>query len=100
MYEKAKQQNVEYELEQSDITWVPILKGKEKDVEVKVNYNFQMQTPVEKGSVIGEISVVLEEEVLLSRKIVLKEEVEKKQVSDYMMQLISNMARYISSIKL
>lgn len=94
-YEKAKEQNIEYELVGEDITWVPILKEKEKDVQIHVSCNELMQTPVEKGCIIGKISVELEDEVLLSSNIVLKQNVEKKQVGDYMKELINNMTIFM-----
>ncbi|MBO5479170.1 MAG: hypothetical protein J6A04_05695 [Clostridia bacterium] len=54
-----------------------------------------MQTPVEKGCMIGEVSILMGDEVLLSRKILLKESVQKKQVSDYMIEMIKEYGRYL-----
>lgn len=94
-YDKAKEKKIEYELEENEITWIPVLKGNGKDVEVKINYKENLASPLEKGEEIGEIQVVLKEEVLLSRKILLKQEVNKKQIGDYLKELIEKYCYYL-----
>lgn len=94
-YEKAKTQEIYYELEENDITWIPVLKGEEKDVQVKVDYQNEMQTPLEKGCVVGEVKIVLKDEVLCREQIILKEEVKKKQIGDYLGELTREYYGYL-----
>lgn len=93
--DKAKEEKIEYELEENETTWIPVLKGNEKDIEVKVKAPQNLASPLEKGCEIGEIQLVVKEEILLSRKILLKQEVNKKQIGDYLKQLIQQYSQYL-----
>ncbi len=88
-YQKAKTIQIEYELEEVYITWTPILKGQDKDIEVKIQYEKNLVAPIESGYVIGTIQLMVKEKVLLEQKIYLKQEIAKKQIMDYMQELVS-----------
>lgn len=94
-YNKAKEKQIEYELEVNEITWIPVLKGNEKDIKVIIKDIGNLESPLQKGYQVGEIQLVLKEEVLLSRKILLKQDVTKKQVGDYLKQLIQHYSKYL-----
>ena len=94
-YYKAKEEQIQYELEKNEITWIPVLKNKEKDIKINVNYNNNFTAPIEKGKVIGTIQVTLEEDILFSSDILLKEKITKKQVGDYFKDFITQHQKYL-----
>lgn len=94
-YHKAKEEQIQYELEKNEITWIPVLKNKEKDIKINVNYNNNFTAPIEKGKVIGTIQVTLEEDILFSSDILLKEKITKKQVGDYFKDFITQHQKYL-----
>lgn len=94
-YTKTKTKQIEYELEENPITWIPIPKDQEKDLSLKIEYEKNLEAPTKKGYAIGTMQLVRKEEVLLEQKIKLKQDIEKKQVSDYLQQLISEYTYYL-----
>ena len=96
-YNKAKNTKIEYCLEENEIKWIPVLKEQVKDVEVKISYNTQMEAPIEKGHIVGKIEIMLKEEVLLSLNIMLKQDIEKKHITDYITDFCSNYCSYLVS---
>lgn len=94
-YKKAKTKQIEYELEENPITWIPIKKDQEKDLSLKIEYEKNLEAPAKKGYAIGTIQLIRKEEVLLEQKIKLKQDIEKKQVCDYLQQLISEYTYYL-----
>lgn len=60
-----------------------------------MDYDTNLESPLEGGHVIGKVELMLKEEVLLSRNIILKEEVEKKQIGDYLKEFIKGYCRYL-----
>lgn len=96
LYNKAKSTNMEYYLEKNEVKCIPILKKEIKDVEVKIDYETQMEAPLEKGHIVGRIEIMLKEKVLLIVNIMLKEEVGKKHITDYLKDLCSNYYKYLA----
>jgi len=96
-YNKAKNTSIEYCLEENEIKWIPVLKEQVKDVEVKISYETQMEAPIEKGHIVGKIEIMLKEEVLLSLNIMLKQDIEKKHITDYITDFCSNYCGYLVS---
>lgn len=94
-YNKAKEKQIMYELEENEITWIPVLKGNEKDIKVIIKDIGNLESPLQKGYQVGEIQLVLKEEILLSRKILLKQDITKKQVGDYVKELIEKYCHYL-----
>lgn len=88
-YKKAKTNQKEYEIEASKLIWFPILKDELKDIEIKIEYEKSIETPIQKGHHIGNIQLVLGEKILLEQKILAKQEIVKKQVKDYLQELIT-----------
>lgn len=96
-YNKSKNTHIEYCLEENEIKWIPVLKEEVKDIGVKVSYNTQIEAPVEKGHVVGQIEIILKEEVYLSLDIILKDDIEKKHITDYLKDFCSNYCSYLVS---
>lgn len=94
-YDKARTKNISYYLEENDITWIPILKGKEKEIEVCINYNNNREAPLKKDEVIGNMEIRIKDEILLSTNILLKEEVAKKNIVDYLGNFVTNYSNYL-----
>lgn len=99
-YNKAKLQEAKYELKGEDITWIPIKKGKEKDIQINIEYIQNIEAPVYSGEIIGSIEMTLDEEVLLKKQIILKQDIQKKQITDYFFDFIKQNHKYLlNSIK-
>lgn len=94
-FNKAKETQIEYEVQSSNITWVPILKEEQKDLEVRIDYQKNLETPISKGHVIGKIEVVLKDKVLFQTDILLKQNITKKQIGDYLEQICGNYHQYL-----
>lgn len=96
-YNKAKNTKIEYCLEENGIKWVPVLKEEIKDIEVKVSYETQMEAPLQKDHIVGKVEIMLKEEVYLSLNIMLKEDIQKKQITDYLTDFCNNYCGYLLS---
>lgn len=94
-YKKAKETQIEYELEPSNVTWIPIIKEEQKDLEVKIDYQENLEAPLEKGYVVGKIQVNLKDEELFHTNILLKQNITKKQIGDYFEQICNQYYQYL-----
>lgn len=96
-YNKAQQVKIEYILEENEVTWIPVLENKEKDIKVSIEYENIIEAPAKKGQKIGKIKVTVKDEVLLTSNILLNQEVPKKEIGDYLSELLYNYANYLIS---
>jgi D-alanyl-D-alanine carboxypeptidase (penicillin-binding protein 5/6) len=96
-YNKSNVDEVSYVLEETNTTWIPILKNKEKDIEITVEYNTNFEAPVYKGQIIGEVQLKLDDEVLVKANITLNQDIPKMTSGDYFTQIIINFTNYLLS---
>ena len=97
MTNKVNSDNPKYELIGEEITWIPIKKGKEKDIQISIDYKKSLEAPVYSGEIIGSIEMKLDEEVLLKKQIILKQDIQKKQIIDYFFDFIKQSHKYLLS---
>ena len=74
---------------------VPINKNKIKDIKVEVTYKNILQAPIQENDIIGEIKVMQKEEIIATVNILLKEKIEKKDMTDYIKQFITKYSIYL-----
>lgn len=94
-YNKAICKTAEYQLEEVKIEEIPIKKDQAKDIEIEISHDDVIEAPVRKDQVIGNIKVILKDEILLQANIQLKEDINKKQVWDYLKELCLNYINYL-----
>jgi len=92
---KGKSQTIKVELQQIQYEEIPINKNNIKDIEVEINCADIVEAPVERGTVIGSIEVKVEEEIICGTQIMLQEKIEKKNIVDYMKQLMTKYNIYL-----
>lgn len=76
---------------------VPINKNSIKDIEIEVNCEQLLQAPIQESQVIGRIEVKIKQDIITSVDIVVKEEIKKKNILDYMEQLLINYNTYLQN---
>ena len=94
-YEKAIEKQATYELSKTGKNSIPILKNNVKDLTIEITYEKEKQAPIPQNQVIGKIEAKVENEVILSRDILLKEELPKKQIWDYLKQFCCCYTQYL-----
>lgn len=95
-YHKIIKKLPTYQLQEIEIEQIPILNNKIKDIQVRVNNEKELHAPIRKDQVIGNIEIVIDEEVILSTNIESKELVSKKNVWDYLKELCFNYSTYLN----
>lgn len=104
-FEKEESKNIEiikgknnssYEIEKVLVEKVPIKKSEVKDVKPYVEYKAVLQAPVYKDTIIGAINVKLKDKSIYSTNIVIKNDIQKTNILDYMKRMISNYNIYIN----
>lgn len=95
-YNKAVQDKTEYILGEIELKEIPVLKNKVKDIQIEVTYEKEIHAPIKKDQSIGKIEMILDEEVLFSTDIQVKDQINKKNIWDYLKQLCTHYTSYIN----
>lgn len=88
---KAENKKIELVLNEMNNKIIPIKKGEEKDIKLEINCIYQFEAPLEKGRKIGNLIIKNKEEIIETVDIIIKEEVKKKKIVDYMLQFFGNL---------
>lgn len=87
---KGVKNTVKVKLNESKYTLYPVNQNEVKDIEIKINCTSYLEAPVAKNTVVGELEIKINEEIIESVEILVQEEIRKKEVSDYFYEIISN----------
>lgn len=87
---KARNQTLNVHLGELEFDEVPIHKNEVKDLAIQIEYETVLEAPVFAEQVIGYIKVKLNEEIISTVDIIVKENIEKKDVLDYIEEMIMN----------
>ena len=87
---KAKNEILNVYLGKLEFDEVPINKNNVKDLEVEIEYNNIIGAPIFAEQVIGTINVKLNDEIITTVDILVKDSIEKKNVLDYIHEMIMN----------
>jgi len=93
---KGQIQTLEVELEQIQYEEVPINKNNIKDIKIEIECESILQAPIQTDRIIGKIQVEVKDEIICTTDIYVKEKIEKKNITDYMKQIISNYNLYLN----
>lgn len=96
---KAKNQEINLELEEIHKKVIPIKIGEEKNIKIEINAIYNYEAPVEKGEKIGNIIVKNNEKIIDSIDIKCSKKVEKKDIFSYLVELIGVIPNYNEWIK-
>lgn len=93
---KSTSEMLEYQLGDIEITQIPVKKEQVKDIKIEIDYEKELQAPIRKDTIIGNIKVFLKDEILLKTKIHLKKEIMKKNIWDYLQDFCVNYTNYLT----
>lgn len=93
--EKGKEMIPQIKIEDTQIEEIPILKQDKANIRVELEIIDSIKAPVNSGEVVGKIEIKNKEEVVLSTNIVVENGVDKKNIWDYLKELLSNYTQYI-----
>lgn len=88
---KAENKKIEVSLNEIENKIIPIKNGTEKDIKTEINCIYNHEAPIAKGEKIGNLTVKNKEEIIETIDIVIKEEIKKKSIKDYMFQFFENL---------
>lgn len=91
---KAKNEKMELELGSIEKKVIPIKNDKQKDINFEINVIYNFEAPVGKNSKIGNIVIKNKDSVIEIVDIICANNIEKKTISDYIVEFIGNIANY------
>lgn len=91
---KAKNKKMELELGSIEKKVIPIENDKQKDINFEINVIYNFEAPVDKNSKIGNIVIKNKDSVIEIVDIICANNIEKKTISDYIVEFIGNIANY------
>lgn len=91
---KAKNKKMELELGSIEKKVIPIKNNKQKDINFEINVIYNFEAPVDKNSKIGNIVIKNKDSVIEIVDIICANNIEKKTISDYIVEFIGNIANY------
>lgn len=95
---KGIKNSINVKLEEYDLKNYPIEKNTENKIVVEVNANLELIAPVEVDTKIGEVTVYYNNHIILKIGILTKEEVKKKSIMDYMLEMCKNYSNYLELV--
>ena len=96
--EKGIKNSINVELEEYDLKNYPIKKNTENRIQVEVNANLDLIAPVEVNTKIGEVTVYYDNHIILKIGILTAEEVNKKGIIDYILEMGKNYSNYLKLV--
>lgn len=91
---KAKKQNIELTLKEIKNKIIPLKKGQQKDIKIEINCIYEYEAPVYKNTKIGNLIIKNKNEIIEVIDIVCKNEVEKNNVRDYMVDFLHRIMNF------
>lgn len=88
--EKGKRQNVKLELKDLKNKVIPVKKDNIDNIDIEINCLYYLTAPVEKETVIGNLKITLNGEVIEVVDIVNEEKIEKKDRFDYFFEFLKS----------
>ena len=88
---KGENKKVELELKAIDNKLIPIKKGEQKDIQIEMNCIYQYEAPLIKGTKVGNLIIKNKEKIIEVVDIVIKEDIKKKTIRNYMFQFFENL---------
>ena len=90
---KGIKEKLNYELNYNIYEYQPIRKNNIKDLKININTTKEVNAPIEYGTKVGEIKILLGEEEIMHMEIVSGENIRKKGIIDYMNEIAKFLLR-------
>lgn len=94
---KGKIEVPEIALEELEYKEIPIYKNDVKDLEIQIECVTELQAPVQENQVIGTLEVKLKDEILIKKNIYIQNQIEKKNILQFMGQLLIHYNMYLQT---
>lgn len=88
--EKGKNKTVVLKLREIKNKVIPVKKSDIDNINIEINCLYYLKAPIEKGDVIGNLKITLNEEVVVVVDIVNNEEIKKKDRKDYFLEFLKS----------
>lgn len=95
---KGVKNSINVKLEEYDLMNYPIEKNTENKIVIEVNANLDLIAPVEVDTKIGEVTVYYDNHIILKIGILTTEEVKKKGIIDYILEMGKNYSNYLELV--
>ena len=95
---KGIKNSINVKLEEYSLKNYPIKKNTENKILIEVNANLDLTAPVEVDKIIGEVTVIYDNHIILKISILTKEEVKKKGIVDYILEMGKNYSNYLELV--
>ena len=95
---KGIKNSINVKLEEYDLKNYPIEKNTENKIVIEVNANLDLIAPVEVDTKIGEVTVYYDNHIILKIGILTTEEVKKKGIIDYILEMGKNYSNYLELV--
>lgn len=90
--------NIELELNKSDITIFPIKKEQKDSIQTIISFNTDMVAPINKGNTLGNIQIISDNTVIFSVDILASNDIRKKNIIDYLTLFLENYTNTLENI--
>jgi len=96
--EKRIKNRINLNLEEYNLESYPIKNNTENKIKIEINANLNLQAPVSKNTKIGEVTLIYDNHIILKVGIKTGEEVRKKGIIDYILEIIRNYGSYLEKV--
>ena len=96
--EKGIKNGIDLKLDEYNLESYTIKNNTEYLFNIRINADLDLIAPLQENIKIGELKFLYGEEVILNIPILTKEEVRKKNIADYMVEIIRNYSYYLSEL--
>ena len=96
--EKGIKNRINLNLEEYNLESYPIKNNTENKIKIEINANLNLQAPVSKNTKIGEVTLIYDNHIILKVGIKTGEEVRKKGIIDYILEIIRNYGSYLEKV--
>lgn len=96
--EKGIKNVINLKLEEYDLQIYPIKNNTEDKIKIQIEGNLDLIAPTEKNTKIGEVTLIYNENIILKIGILVDEEIKKKGISDYILEILQNYNYYLKEV--
>ena len=89
---------INLKLEEYILQMYPIKNNTEDKIKIQIEANFNLVAPIAKNTPIGEVTVYYEENIISKIQILIGEEVKKKGILDYILEIVKGYSNYLESV--
>lgn len=96
--EKGIKNGINLKLDEYSLEYYPIKINTEDNIKIEIDVNFNLVAPIKENSKIGELKVLYGKEHILNVGILADENVAKKEILDYILEIFKNYNSYLQKL--